>query len=56
MNGDAQQHVYAIARLAGIEPNETPLLMLHVEGKSVKIHYVKDGRVYQQISDYFSSV
>jgi uncharacterized lipoprotein YehR (DUF1307 family) len=53
VNGKAQEHVYAIARLAGIDPNETPLLMLHVEGKTIKIHYVKDDVVIQQISDYF---
>jgi hypothetical protein len=53
MNGKAQEHVYAIARLAGIEPTETPLLMLHVEGKTIKMHYVKDDKVIQHISDYF---
>jgi hypothetical protein len=53
MNGKAQEHVYAIARLAGIEPTETPLLMLHVEGNQITIHYVKDGVGYQHFSDYF---
>jgi hypothetical protein len=27
--------------------------MLHVEGNTIKIHYVKDDVVIQQISDYF---
>jgi hypothetical protein len=53
MNGKAQEHVYAIARLAGIEPTQTPLLMLHVEGKKITMHYVKDGLVYQHFADYF---
>lgn len=53
MNGKAQEHVYAIARLAGIEPTQTPLLMVHVEGKQIVIHYVKDDMVYRHYSDYF---
>jgi hypothetical protein len=53
MNGKAQEHVYAIARLAGIEPTVTPLLTLHVEGNQITMHYVKDGIVYQHLADYF---
>lgn len=53
MNGKAQEHVHAIARLAGIDPIENPLLMLHVEGNRITIHYVKDGIGYRHFSDYF---
>lgn len=53
MNGKAQEHVYAIARLAGIEPTETPLLSLHVESNKITIHYVQNDVVYQYVADYF---
>ena len=53
MNGNARKHVYAIARLAGIEPEKTPLLMLHVENRSIIIHYVENDQVFRHVSDYF---
>ena len=54
MNGKAQEHVYAIARMAGIEPTKTPLLSLHVEGNRITFHYVENDIVYQHIADYFA--
>jgi hypothetical protein len=50
---EVQEHVYAIAKLVGIDPQKTPLLRIHVEGNWLTVVYVEtDGKTYRLKTEY----